>query len=120
MLLYHIQVSYLLLCICIGIQSHITDSDKEAFCDAYILLYREIVTGQTVILVGDAMLLLKDGLCHLKREKSLDEGMHISLYSYKCYSTNAQKLRNANNQWVFHHLLCGTFMACHDDLLTCH
>ena len=48
MLLYHIQVSYLLLCICIGIQSHVTDSDKEAFCDAYILLYREIVTGQTV------------------------------------------------------------------------
>ena len=30
------------------------------------------------------MLLLKDGLCHLKR----DEGMHISLYSY---SINAQK-----------------------------
>ena len=49
MLLYCIQVSYLLLCICIGIQSHVTDSDKEAFCDTYILLYREIVTGQTVI-----------------------------------------------------------------------
>ena len=47
MLLYHIQVSYL-LCICIGIRSHVTDSDKEAFFDAYILLYREIVTGQTV------------------------------------------------------------------------
>ena len=77
---------------------------SEAFHDAYILLYREIVTGQTVPDIDFSRrrnaVTQRRSLSLKKRVPvliSLDEGMHISLYSYKFYSTNAQKLRNANN-----------------------